>query len=148
MLIDDEARPVGSVRIGRRALVVGLGGGVAALAGKALAADARNVVPPMDRLVARSYELPTVKGPINGPGPAFGSANASRSYYREMLRHSGFVEHEYFVSGRADAVATAGSGALTDLPYTTRILVRRPANMSSWSGRAYVDTNSYALGIR
>src|SRR5688572_18561152 len=65
--------------------------------------------------------LPTLTGPINGPGEMFpglqpvprGTAPADLNY----------VTNEYFVSGTA-------SGK----PYTTRIVVRKPSDGSRFSG--------------
>ena len=56
----------------------------------------------------------------------------------------GYVETEYLVSGTANVYDwVAGSDFHTRVlrcgPFATRLLVRRPAHMSSWSGRVVVE---------
>jgi len=72
--------------------------------------------------------VPTVQGPITGPGPAFSSLSACDSGCPSptpgtSLSDFNYITQEYFVSGVAD-----GS------PYVTRIVVRRPANPQKFSG--------------
>jgi hypothetical protein len=72
--------------------------------------------------------VPTVQGPISGPGPAYSSLSACDSGCPNptpgtSLSDFGYVTQEYFVSGVAD-----GS------PYATRIVVRRPASPRRFSG--------------
>jgi hypothetical protein len=52
------------------------------------------------------------------------------------------VEEEYFVSGTANEYAaplTAPPVAITNVPYTTRILVRRPKRPSNFSGNVVLE---------
>lgn len=65
--------------------------------------------------------VPTVQGPITGPGPAFVSLRPGAA--GTNLTDFNYMTEEYFVSGVAD-----GS------PYTTRIVVRRPADPKKFSG--------------
>src|SRR6185312_6127389 len=55
----------------------------------------------------------------------------------------GYVEEEYILSGKANVYDWKADGSLTvktaDAPYSTRILVRRPANKSKFSGHAVVE---------
>jgi hypothetical protein len=62
------------------------------------------------------------------------------------LAARGYVEEEYFVSGNANIYAWAEPGArpavtvrTPHLPYTTRILVRRPTSPQKASGRVIVE---------
>jgi hypothetical protein len=91
----------------------------------ALAAQAQFTVP----------QLPTVEGPISGPGPMYpglrplaaGTDPAAYDYQTD----------EYFVSGIANGQ-----------PYTTRILVRRPEKAQRFSGIAVAETmhsNGFAV---
>ena len=53
-----------------------------------------------------------------------------------------YIEEEYFLSGKANVYAYAGSGAITvetpDIPYTTRVVVMQPAGPQSASGIVYL----------
>jgi hypothetical protein len=75
---------------------------------------------------------PEVHGPLEGESaPALQPATD--------LDRWGYVEEERFVEGVADAYDPDGVRIATDLPYRTRILVRRPANPSKASGTAFLD---------
>jgi hypothetical protein len=60
----------------------------------------------------------------------------------------GYVEEEFFVSGTANVYDWAADGRLTvktaNAPYTTRILVRRPANPARFSGNVIVELGNNA----
>ncbi|MFT4210875.1 MAG: alpha/beta hydrolase domain-containing protein [Microbacterium sp.] len=55
----------------------------------------------------------------------------------------GYVEREYLVTGEADLFDYAADGSrrirTADVPFTTRILVRRPAESSRFSGTVHVE---------
>ena len=82
--------------------------------------------------------LPQVTGPIAETASSYPFGAADHERVPEDLARVGYTEQEYFVSGKANVynwpapgpavVRTAGA------PYTTRILVRRPATASSFSG--------------
>ena len=59
------------------------------------------------------------------------------------LDGAGYVEEEFFVSGTGNAYDWAQDGSLSvlasGLPYTTRIMVRRPVNASRFSGNVVVE---------
>jgi hypothetical protein len=59
------------------------------------------------------------------------------------LAKAGFVEEEFIVSGTANVYDWTPGGALNvktaDAPYGTRILVRRPANASRFSGNVFIE---------
>jgi hypothetical protein len=92
---------------------------------------------------ASPIELPAVTGPI----PVTASSepfNASSTQNVSVdLAKLGYVEEEYFVSGKANVyqygsnysvqVKTAGA------PYTTRILIRRPVDPRRFSGNVIVE---------
>ena len=67
------------------------------------------------------------------------------------LAKYGYVEREYLMSGDANVYGwVAGSDFSTQVlrsgPYTTRILVRQPANMAKWSGRVVVELMNTSAG--
>jgi hypothetical protein len=68
---------------------------------------------------------------------------ASRALQPFDLKESGYVEEEFIVSGNANVYDWARDGSLTiktaDAPYTTRILIRRPADPARFSGNAVVE---------
>ena len=65
--------------------------------------------------------LPTMSAEITGPGPMFDSAPSLAP--GKGLAAFGYEAHEYFVSGTANGE-----------PYTTRLVVRKPADNSKFSG--------------
>jgi hypothetical protein len=65
------------------------------------------------------------------------------------LRAHGYALAEHFVSGTADVYDWGADGAsptprvrTADAPYTTRILVRRPADASRFSGNVWLELNN------
>jgi hypothetical protein len=71
--------------------------------------------------------LPTLSAPVTGPGPAFDSAP---SLAPELdLEHFRYETTEYFASGTA-----AGK------PYTTRVVVRQPADDRRFSGLVLAES--------
>ncbi len=56
------------------------------------------------------------------------------------LHAMGYVEEEYFLTGTANLYAAGGKGVVkAGIPYTTRILVRRPAEPAKFSGNVIVE---------
>ncbi len=67
------------------------------------------------------------------------------------LARYGYVEREYLVSGNSNVYDwVAGTNYHTRIlregPYTTRIMVRRPAHMSTWSGRVVIELINSSAG--
>ena len=92
---------------------------------------------------AEAIPLPTAEGPIP-VSVASHSFNSSATQNVPLdLSKFGYVEEEYFVSGKANVyeygdnfkvrVKTAGA------PYTTRILIRRPVDPRRFSGNVIVE---------
>jgi len=97
--------------------------------------------------------LPTsVVRPANpGKGVPFdGNILIVTSGARIDLAKYGYVEEEYFVSGRANVYQYAADGSVEvktpDMPYTTRILVRKPRDPKRFSGTIQVDVAHPAAG--
>lgn len=69
------------------------------------------------------------------------------------LEANGYVLDEYYVSGTAnvydwgeDGTAELPQVRTADAPYTTRILVRKPANAEDFSGNVWVELNNPSRG--
>jgi len=73
----------------------------------------------------------------------------------EDLSQVGYIEEEYLVSGTANVYSWPAAGPAVvrtaDAPYTTRMLVRRPANSARFSGNVIVEilnpSNAFDLNI-
>jgi hypothetical protein len=77
--------------------------------------------------VPTAVPLPSISSPVTGPGEMFDSAP---SLARGLdLAHFRYETTEYFVSGTAD-----------DKPYTTRVVVRKPADDSKFSGLVLAES--------
>jgi hypothetical protein len=88
-----------------------------------------------------------VTGPIEGA-----PANAMPASFADR----GYVEEEYFLSGEATAYAPVGELGLDGAwevepagtsPYTTRVVVRRPADEADFSGTVYVEWFNVTAGV-
>ena len=87
--------------------------------------------------------LPTVTGPIAETPTSHAFDPAAGTNYQAL----GYVQEEYFISGTAneydldfsDNTSFVVHVRTPDLPYKTRILVRRPADPSLFSGNVIVE---------
>jgi alpha/beta hydrolase family protein len=77
--------------------------------------------------VPTAVPLPSLSAPVTGPGPAFDSAPSLA--HGLDLKHFRYETTEYFVSGTA-----AGK------PYTTRVVVRQPADHRNFSGLVLAES--------
>jgi len=88
-------------------------------------------------------EPPQVSGPIS----AMAAGDPSRDYPQMAswlpLANDGYVEEEYFISGRATSYAMPGINTAvalsTDHPYTTRMVVRRPLTQRRFNGTVVIE---------
>ena len=104
-----------------------------------------------ERILGRSGRSIT-SGGTSCRGP-FGAAD--HQLVPQDLRASGYVEEEYLVSGRANVYSWPAPGPAVvrtpDAPYTTRVVVRRPAKRSRFSGNVIVEmlnpSNLFDLNI-
>ncbi len=87
--------------------------------------------------------VPTVTGPIPVTPTSVPLMASSALQYVVDLSALGYVEEEFFVSGGANVYDWAANGALSvrtpAAPYTTRILLRRPADPQRFSGNVIVE---------
>jgi hypothetical protein len=95
----------------------------------------------------------TVRGPIASTAQAGDKSHDYTFYSTPMdLKKVGYVEQEYFVSGTATrypsnpASPLANSSPIGTMPYTTRIVVRRPADPSRFTGVVVVDWQNVTAG--
>ncbi|MEV0716610.1 alpha/beta hydrolase domain-containing protein [Asanoa sp. NPDC050611] len=94
---------------------------------------------------------PTVRGPIPGAVPGDRLATNLADTYPffstpfDLARH-GYVEEEFYLSGVADGWDTAGNRVATDVPYQTRLVVRRPASARQFSGTVLVEWQNVTAG--
>jgi hypothetical protein len=99
--------------------------------------------------------LPRVVGPLPVTATSYPFGAADHTLVPEDLRKVGYVEDEYLVSGKANVYTWPAPGPAVvrtpDVPYTTRILVRRPARASRFSGNVVVEllnpSNRFDLNI-
>jgi Alpha/beta hydrolase domain len=99
--------------------------------------------------------IPTVSGPLPVSAGSYPFGAADHTLVPEDLRKVGYVEDEYLVSGKANVYSWTPPAAATvrtpNAPYTTRILVRRPAKASRFSGTVVVEmlnpSNRFDLNI-
>ena len=73
--------------------------------------------------------------------PALSSAQRQGTEYSDLARH-GYVEEEYYLQGIAPAITAAGE-TLFQAPYTTRILVRKPADPARFNGTVVIEPFSW-----
>jgi ABC-type amino acid transport substrate-binding protein len=109
-------------------LLVMLAGGVAS----AIAQTATTATP-----------LPTVTGPIPVTAASYPLMASDKLQNVVDLPKAGYVEEEFFVSGRANVYDWAADGSpavrTPAVPYTTRIMLRRPADPRRFSGNVIVE---------
>ncbi|SFB50599.1 hypothetical protein SAMN05216266_114209 [Amycolatopsis marina] len=118
-------------------LLFGLAGGVLAPVAAAVPAD--------------SAAPAVVVGPVPGAVPGDPLADRVEDTYPFFsttadLAARGYVEEEFYLSGLADGWGIDGARVATDVPYTTRIVVRRPANPGKFNGTALVEWQNVTAG--
>jgi hypothetical protein len=96
-------------------------------------------------LAAHAQTSPVLAiGPIAQTANSHAFGGAAYTQRPENLDKEGYVEEEFIVSGKANVYnwPAAGGPAVvksSDAPYTTRVLVRRPAVAKKFSGRIVVE---------
>jgi hypothetical protein len=98
---------------------------------------------------------PRVTGPLPVSAESYPFGAADHEMVPEDLRRHGYVEEEYLVSGKANVYSWPAPGPAVvrsaDAPYSTRMLVRRPAKRSHFSGNVVVEllnpSNLFDLSI-
>ncbi len=94
-------------------------------------------------VTASATSLPKLTGPIPVTADSYPFLAANKVFQPLDLKKAGYVEEEFIVSGTANTYDWAADGSLTvktaNAPYSTRILVRRPADRARFSGHAIVE---------
>ena len=88
--------------------------------------------------------IESIEGPIpaTAKSPIFGAADAPGAALAISLKPFNYLEEEYFIRGTASAYEHSASGPKVlhaNLPYTTRIIVRRPADPKRFSGVVHFE---------
>ncbi|MDP3738850.1 MAG: alpha/beta hydrolase domain-containing protein [Hyphomonadaceae bacterium] len=98
--------------------------------------------------------LTQVVGPIAQTEASHAFGGAAYTLRPEDLEAQGYLEEEFFVSGKANVYDWPATGAVVrtaDAPYTTRVLVRRPKSAGKFSGNVVVEmlnpSNLFDLNI-
>jgi hypothetical protein len=95
---------------------------------------------------------PTVSGPIPATA-APGDPSRDYPFFASPLdlAGAGYVEEEFFVSGTANRYLTSGTATGTvldgDHPYTTRLVVRRPASAERFNGVVLIEWLNVTNGL-
>ncbi len=145
-------------RAGRGLLAAGLAASLlaatspSALAAPATAAASTAPVTPS----ATAPDLPTeVTGPLPQTGDSYAFGGAAHQQVPEDLGEVGYVEEELLVSGTSNVYSWPQDAPAVvrtpDAPYTTRVVVRRPADAADFSGTVVVEmlnpSNLFDLNI-
>lgn len=87
--------------------------------------------------------IPNAVGPIPVTADSYPQMGVERIQEYVDLGAAGYVEEEFFISGQGNAYEWAADGSLnilaSGLPYTTRIMVRRPADAARFNGNVVVE---------
>ncbi len=115
--------------------------------------------PPPESPVAAAPDgatpIPAVEGPLHTSPESYPFGAADHQEVPQDLGDLGYVEEEYLVSGTSDVYTWPTQGPArvrtADAPYTTRVLVRRPAKGKEFSGNVVVEmlnpSNLFDLNI-
>jgi len=91
----------------------------------------------------QAVALPKVIGPISVTSSSHPFLSANHAVEPVELGRVGYAEEEYLVSGHTNVYDYANEGApkirSASVPYTTRILVRRPVDPRRFSGNVIVE---------
>jgi Alpha/beta hydrolase domain len=99
--------------------------------------------------------IPSATGPLPVTATSYPFGAADHQLVPQRLAGVGYVEEEYLVSGYANVYTWPAPGPAVvrtpDAPYTTRVLVRRPAKPRRFSGKVVVEmlnpSNLFDLNI-
>jgi hypothetical protein len=93
----------------------------------------------------------TIEGPIPGSPPGDRLSPVLEDTYPFFstwhdLASAGFVEQEFYISGNADAYSTTGVLVGSDIPYRSRLLVRRPVDPAKFNGTVLLEWQNVTAG--
>lgn len=85
--------------------------------------------------------LPTAVAVPDSGKPPLSSATYQGTEYSDLKAH-GYLEQEFYLQGVAPAITAAGQ-TLLEAPYTTRMLVRKPADPARFNGTVIIEPFSW-----
>ena len=99
--------------------------------------------------------LPEVVGPLPVSRSSYPFGGADHQWVPQNLARDGYVEEEFIISGTANVYSWPAPGPAVvrtpAAPYTTRVIVRRPARPRDFSGNVVVEmlnpSNMFDLNI-
>ena len=98
-----------------------------------------------------SVTLPTVTGPVPVTADSYPLMASNKLQVVVDLPEAGYIEEEFFISGTANVYDWAADGAVTvktpNAPYTTRLMLRRPADPARFSGNVIVEIGNVGRGF-
>ncbi len=94
---------------------------------------------------------PRIDGPLPGAAPGDRLSDRLDETYPffstlDDLAGNGYVEQEFYLSGVASAYDTSGNLLGEDVPYTTRIVVRRPLSQTDFNGTVLMEWQNVTAG--
>lgn len=94
---------------------------------------------------------PTAEGPVPGSPPGDPKSATLEDTYpffatQGELRRRGYVEEEFYLSGVADAYSSTGELLAEDVPYRTRMVVRRPKTDRRFNGTVIMEWQNVTAG--
>ena len=99
---------------------------------------------------APAVARPDITGPIPVTPTSYPLMASNKLQTIVDLPGAGYVEEEFFVSGRANVYDWAADGSpavkTPNAPYTTRIMLRRPADPQRFSGNVVVEIGNVGRG--
>jgi len=97
---------------------------------------------------AQGTPIPEFKGPLPVTAESYPLMASNKLQTIVDLQRAGYVEEEFFVSGRANVYDWGADGRAMvktpNAPYTTRILLRRPATPQRFSGNVIIEVPNAA----
>jgi Alpha/beta hydrolase domain len=132
-----------------------VGAGAAPAVARPNPAPAAKPAPAADPAPGTAVPVPRVTGPLAVTADSHPFGAADRTQVPEDLSASGYVEEEFLASGTSNVYSWPADGPAVvrtaDAPYTTRVLVRRPASAERFSGNVVVEmlnpSNLFDLNI-
>jgi hypothetical protein len=94
--------------------------------------------------------LPALDGPLRESRTSYPFSAAAHQSRPLDLGSLGYMEEEYLISGRArvyDWPANGSPVVLAEGPYTTRLLIRRPARANRFSGTVIVEPMNPSVDV-
>lgn len=100
---------------------------------------------------AQAAPAAMVEGPLPGTVPGDRLAPDIEDTYPWFsttvdLAGAGYVEQEFILSGNADAYSATGALLAEDVPYRTRLIVRRPQRNVQFNGNVLVEWQNVTAG--